>query len=58
MWPLSVAVNPPVLDHCLRFLEAVEDLSIEAFIPELAIERFVVAVLPGRTGFDVHTLYA
>ena len=47
-----VVVPPPVLDEHLSFLEGVEDLGIEQFVSELAIERFDVAILPGAAGFD------
>jgi hypothetical protein len=46
MWALCVVVDAPVLDDHLGLSEAVEDLAIEAFIPELAIEGLAVAVLP------------
>ena len=47
MWALCVVVDAPVLDDHLGLPEAVEDLAIEAFIPELAIEGLAVAVLLG-----------
>jgi hypothetical protein len=46
MWALCVVVDAPGLDYHLSFLETVEDLAIQAFIPELAIEGLAVAVLP------------
>ena len=50
--PDAVVVPSPVLDEHLRFLKGVEDLCIQEFISELAIEGFDIAVLPGTTGFD------
>ena len=47
VWPSRVVVDAPLLDDDLRFPEAVEDLAIEAFIPELAVQGLAVAVLPG-----------
>jgi hypothetical protein len=40
-------MDAPLLDDDFRFLEAVDDLAIEAFIPELAVEGLAVAILPG-----------
>jgi hypothetical protein len=40
-------MDAPLFDDHLGFPEAVEDLAIEAFISELAIEGLAVAVLPG-----------
>lgn len=34
MWALGVVVDAPALYHDLRLFQAVEDLAIEAFIPE------------------------
>ena len=45
--PSRVVVDAPLFDDHLGFLKAVEDLAIEAFIPELAVEGLAVAVLPG-----------
>ena len=47
MRPSCIVVDAPLFDDRLGFLEAVEDLAIEAFIPELAVEGLAVAVLPG-----------
>ena len=35
----GVVVLPPLLDDNLRFLQAVEDLSVQAFIPKFAVKR-------------------
>jgi hypothetical protein len=45
--PTYVVMDAPLLDDDFRFLEAVDDLAIEAFIPELAVEGLAVAILPG-----------
>jgi len=40
--------------HCsmMNFVQGVEGLSIQAFIPELAAKAFVVAALPATAGLD------
>jgi hypothetical protein len=47
VWPSRVVVDAPLLDDNLGFPEAIKDLAIEAFIPELAVEGLAVAVFPG-----------
>jgi hypothetical protein len=42
----GVVVDAPLLDDDLCFPEAVEDLPIEAFIPEFAVEGFAESILP------------
>ena len=46
MWTFRVVVRVPILDDDLRFAGTVEDLTIQAFVPEFAIEGFAVAVAP------------
>ena len=46
MRPSCIVMDAPLFDDRLG-REAVEDLAIEAFIPELAVEGLAVAVLPG-----------
>ena len=58
MWPAGVELLAPHLQHHLGFLERVEDLAVEQFVSELAVERFTVAVLPGTAGHDVERLAA
>ena len=58
MQPSRVVMETPLLDDHLGFPEAVEDLAIEAFVPELAVERFTKAVLPWRSRFNVQALRA
>src|SRR5689334_3695090 len=53
-----VVFTPPPFDHDLRFLQAVEDFSVEQFISEFAVEGFAVAVLPRTTWLDVKGLRA
>ena len=38
MRPPRVVMDSPVFDHHLCFPEAVENLAVEAFVPELAVE--------------------
>ena len=47
MRPDRVVVLAPVLDQRFGLLEGVEDLAVEQLMPELPVEAFVVAVLPG-----------
>jgi hypothetical protein len=51
--PAFVVVNAPLLDGDLGFAQGVVDLAIQAFVAELAVEAFAVAILPGTTGFDL-----
>ncbi len=43
----------PSLDQHLGLPEGIEDLSVEQFVSQLAIEALVVAVLPWTAGLDV-----
>jgi hypothetical protein len=47
---LLVVVLAPSLDNDRCPLQAVEDLTVEQLIPELAIEALAIAVLPGLPG--------
>ena len=58
MRPLRVVVFPPFFDDYLRLFQAVENLTIEQFVPEAGIKTFAVSVLPWRTGIDVGGLGA
>jgi hypothetical protein len=48
----------PLLDDDDSLLQAIEDFAVEAFIAQLAIKGFAVAVLPGAAGLDVERLRA
>ena len=52
MEPGGVVVDSPPLDQDLRLFEGAEDLPVEQFISELAVEALVAAVLPGTAGLD------
>src|SRR5664279_486888 len=54
--PLRVVVDPPLLNHHLGLLQRVEDFSVQAFIPQLAVEALAVPVLPRTPGLDVQGL--
>ncbi len=56
MGSLSVVVNAPPFDHCLGLFEAVEDLSVQALVSELAIEGLAVAIFSRRAWLDVQAL--
>lgn len=47
MGPLGVVVTTPLFDDGLGFLEGVEYLSIERFVPEAGVEALHISVLPG-----------
>jgi hypothetical protein len=40
-------MDAPLFDDRLGFLEAVEDLAVQQFVSELAVEGLAVTVLPG-----------
>ncbi len=46
MRPFLVVVLAPCFDNDPCLLQAVEDLAVEQFVPELAVEALAVAVLP------------
>ena len=48
-----VVVPSPCFDHDLCLLQRVEDLAIEQFVAELAVEALAVAVLPRAAGLDI-----
>ena len=43
---LGVVVFPPLLDQDLSLTQAVEDFTVEQFIPHPPIEAFAISVLP------------
>src|ERR1700741_1808672 len=53
VWSDGVVVDAPALSQHTQFFDRVEDLSVEELISEFGVERFAVAVLPGRAGFDI-----
>ena len=46
---MMVVVESPAINHPASFLEAQEDFTFESLVPEFAIERVEVAVLPRPT---------
>src|SRR5690349_4171228 len=50
--PRGVVVAPPPLDQHLGFLQRMEDLPLQQFVAELAVEGFIVAVLPWAAALD------
>ena len=53
MRALGVVVVAPALDDDLRLVQAVEDLAVQEFVPQLCIEALAVAVLPWTARLDV-----
>ena len=47
MRSLCIVMDAPLLDDDLGFPKAVEDLAVQEFVLELAVEGLAVAVLPG-----------
>src|SRR5918998_1004084 len=58
MRPHAVVVVPPGADDHLSFLEAVEDLQLQALVLELPVEALTVPVLPRTARLDVQGLGA
>lgn len=46
------ALTPPPLGGKMHLLQAVENLSVQAFFPEHAVEAPVITVLAGTIWFD------
>jgi len=53
MGSCGIEVNAPLLNQYLGFTEAVEQLSIEELIPELAVKALAIPVLPRAAWRDV-----
>lgn len=53
----GIVLLSPLFDQDFGFLQGVEDLTVEQFIAELAVETLDVAVLPGAARFDEQGLY-
>ena len=58
MRPYRVVVHSPLFDHHLGLLQRIEDLAIQTFISQLAVEALTVPVLPRTAGLDVQRLRA
>jgi hypothetical protein len=43
----------PLLDNERGFSQTLEDFSVEAFVAQLAVERFTVTAFPWASGFNV-----
>src|SRR5271156_7170858 len=56
MRPYRVVVHSPLFDHHLGLLQRIEDLALQAFILQLAVEALTVSVLPRTAGLDVQRL--
>lgn len=49
----GIVVVTPLFDQNLGLLKTAEDLPVEQFVPQLAVEAFAIAVLPGAARLDV-----
>lgn len=56
MRPDSVVLITPLLDDDLGLLQTVEDLLIEAFVAQFAVEGLAISVLPWTARLDVQRL--
>ena len=55
--PEVVVLEAPLLDEYLRLEQRVEALTLEALVPELAVKRLDVAILPGAARLDEERLH-
>ena len=46
-WSDTIVMTPPTFDDDPRFLQTVEQLTIEQFVPHAGIEALDISVLPG-----------
>ena len=53
MRPFGVVVDTPAFRQHPHLFEGIEDFTFQELVTHFAVERFAVAVLPGRAGFDV-----
>lgn len=56
--PDRIVVAPPALDQKLCLLQRIEDFPVQQFVPQLAVEALVVAILPRAAGLDEQRRYA
>ena len=54
----GIVQPPPLLDEYNCLGQCVEDLAVQELVPQLAVEAFVVAVLPGTAWLDEQRLNA
>jgi len=54
--PNGVIFLTPSFDYHLCLLERVEYLSVQQFVPQFAIETFIVAIFPRTAWLDVKGL--
>ena len=54
----GIVMLPPLFDQDLCLPQAVEDFSVEQFIPHSRVEAFAISVLPRRSWLDVGRLCA
>ena len=48
-------MTAPLFDDDLSFLQRVEDLTVQEFVPQTAVERLVVTILPDTTSQNTTT---
>jgi hypothetical protein len=52
MWFDLIVLFSPLFNRYSCLLQSVKDLTVKQFIPELSIEAFAIAILPGTSWFD------
>ena len=50
---MGIVFDAPLFDDDLGFAQGVEKLAIQAFVAELTVETFAIAILPRAARFDV-----
>ena len=49
MGPDGIVLLPPLFDKHLRFFDGIKYLAVKHLIPQLAIEIFIIPILPPTT---------
>jgi len=49
---MVIVIQPPPIHNVSRLGQAQEQLAVEAFIPQLAVEALDIAILPRAAWFD------
>ncbi len=58
MRPVVIIIHSPAIRNISQFINTQEQLSIEQFISEPAVERLDVAILPGTAWSNIQGFYA
>ena len=58
MWSYRVVFSPPGFCHNPRLENRIEDLPVQEFVSQLAVEGFDIPVLPGTSRLDEERLHS